>query len=125
MICYSHLIILGSLLAINGCTDTVVLQNNHLRDRVIACSAGFSDTIGTQLTAAYDQAAFKGELPIEFKRVAQALILEEMPVADRLAAYQDYINCIEKPWNDHAFIKAALRHKPMIQSDTKPNKVNK
>jgi hypothetical protein len=70
-----------------------------LRDRVVACGGGFRQSTILALGDTFDKTNLSGNLSGNFKEQAQALIFTEMPPQLRLAAYKDYIKCIEKEWN--------------------------
>jgi hypothetical protein len=96
----SFFISLSSLfIVLAGCTPELDIKNQALRDRVCACSAGFSSDVSASLQMAYDKAALKGGTTADFKNETQAIIFSELPEQDRLKAYEDYIQCIEKDWN--------------------------
>lgn len=71
------------------------IQNKALRDKVIACGAGFSDAALGSLGAAYENYPFNVQANSGFKASAQEIIFSELPPQDRLKAYTDYITCIE------------------------------
>lgn len=82
-------------LLLEGCHSDQGITNDVLRERVIACGAGFSDeTIGS-LDASYGAHTLNGALNGQFKDQARAIIFSEIPPQDRLKAYEDYIKCIE------------------------------
>lgn len=71
------------------------IQNKTLRDKVIACGAGFSDEALGSLGAAYAVSPFDTRANAGFKTSAEEIIFSELPPQDRLKAYKDYIACIE------------------------------
>ena len=89
---FSFLGILGSLTA---CLKTADIKNQTLRDRVCACSAGFSNDVSAGLQLAYDKTTLKGGVLADLKSESQSVIFSQLPEQDRLKAYEDYIRCIE------------------------------
>jgi len=71
------------------------IENKALRDRVIACGAGFSDSALGSLGAAYAAYPFDTQASAGFKASAEETIFAELPLQDRLKAYKAYILCIE------------------------------
>ena len=94
----------SALVVLSGCTKTIGIENQSIRDRVCACSAGFSDDIDASLQLAYDKTALKGGSILDFKNESQSIIFAEIPSQDKLKAYEDYINCIEKNWNSDSVL---------------------
>lgn len=87
------------LLTLSACTHSPEIENNILRDRVKACSAGFSENTQADLHAVLNKAALDGELSGEIKEQTKSMIFESIPEKDREKAYRDYIRCIENNWN--------------------------
>lgn len=75
------------------------IEDTSVKERVIACSGGFSDSANLALAETFDRTAYSGQLSSGFKIQARPIIFSEVPPQDRLAAYQDYIKCIEEKWN--------------------------
>ncbi len=87
-------------LLLSGCMHSPDIQNSNLNDRVKACSAGFSDNVQGDLNASIDRAALKGQIDGGVKEETRAIIFSQIPDGDKLKAYEDYIGCIEKNWNN-------------------------
>jgi hypothetical protein len=107
------------LIIISGCTPQSDIKNQALRDRVCACSAGFSSDIGASLQIAYDKTSISGGTSADFKNETQAIIFSELPEQDRLRAYEDYINCIEQDWNikNPVFTKKYTSKKALLKNN--------
>ncbi|MBI2706949.1 MAG: hypothetical protein HYX35_01315 [Proteobacteria bacterium] len=71
------------------------IENSSLRDKVLACGAGFSDAAVASLDAAYMSSSFEAKANANFHESAKEIIFSELPPQDRLKAYEDYIRCIE------------------------------
>jgi hypothetical protein len=71
------------------------IENKALRDRVVACGAGFSDSALGSLGTAYAAYPFDAQANAGFKASAEEIIFAELPLQDRLKAYKAYILCIE------------------------------
>jgi|GEM_PF-4432124 len=84
-----------------GCTPSPDIQDGGLNDRVKACSAGFSEGTRMGLDASLHKLSLSGELTSDVKEETRSLIFDEIPNDDRLKAYEDYISCIQKKWNDN------------------------
>lgn len=92
-------IICGGIFFLASCNDSSDIKDSMINDRVKACSAGFSRENGAALSASLDKASLKGDLSGNFKEETKSIIFSEIPDADRVKAYEDYISCIEKNWN--------------------------
>ena len=88
-----------TLLILSGCADNPNIEDRTLNDRVKACSSGFSENIKGNLDASLDKSAISGKITGETRQETKSLIFDAMPEKDRLKAYEDYIACIEKHWN--------------------------
>jgi hypothetical protein len=82
-----------------GCAYSPGIEDKSLRDRVVACGGGFSQSTTFALGGTFDKVCLEGNISADFKEQAQALIFAEMPPRQRLAAYENYIKCIEEKWN--------------------------
>ncbi|OJX10532.1 MAG: hypothetical protein BGO77_02985 [Caedibacter sp. 37-49] len=81
---------------LSGCSfQNQEIRNQALRDRVIACGAGFSDSALGSLGASYAAYPFEAQASTGFRTSAREIIFSELPPQDRLKAYQNYITCIE------------------------------
>lgn len=90
------LYILAVAFLLTGCAfKNQGIENPQLRDRVLACGAGFSDSTLGSLQAAYEAYPFEGEAKAGFKESAKEIIFIELPPQDRFKAYEDYLKCIE------------------------------
>src|SRR5688572_9420724 len=89
---------IGFVVLISGCNFSPGIKDPNLRDRVRACSAGFSDDLRLALQGSYDKKLSEGGVSADIKEEAQSLIFAELPRTDRLAAYNEYISCIEGKW---------------------------
>lgn len=92
---FRFLLLTGFGMLLEGCNSDQGIKNDVLRERVIACGAGFSDETVADLHASYLAHAFNGQLGGQFKDQARAMIFSEIAPQDRLKAYEDYIKCIE------------------------------
>lgn len=107
---YFPLTALALLILGNGCSSPDI-NNSQLRDRVRACGAGFSDDINLALNASFEEVALQGGASGDFNDKAQSIIFSELPPQDRLKAYEDYIKCIQKDWNEEAPSKLSSQRK--------------
>jgi hypothetical protein len=82
-----------------GCINSPEIHNETLNDRVKACSAGFSESAKVSLDASLNKAALSGSITPEVREETKGIIFSEIPDADKIKAYEDYIGCIEKNWN--------------------------
>jgi len=90
---------LGTIL-LSACNTTMPgIEDAHVKERVIACGGGFSDSANLALADTFDRTAYNGQLSSGFKIQARPIIFSEIPPQDRLVAYQDYIKCVEEKWN--------------------------
>lgn len=71
------------------------IENKTLRDKVIACGAGFSDIALGTLGATDEKFPFNLQANAGLKSSAEEIIFTELPPQDRLKAYKDYIACIK------------------------------
>lgn len=95
--CLWYLLILTCSL-VSGCFFTSQgIDDEKLRDRVVACGAGLSDETLLSLQASYNAKQLNAQGNADFKTVAQEIIFSQLPEKDRLRAYEDYIKCIESP----------------------------
>lgn len=92
-------VIFLSTLLLSACNSIPGIEDAHVKERVIACGGGFSDSANLALADTFDRTAFSGQLSAGFKSQVQSIIFSEIPPQDRLAAYQDYIKCIEEEWD--------------------------
>jgi hypothetical protein len=81
---------------IAGCKEGPSTPESLLRDHVRACGAGFSDELQSSLSDSLLIHSLKNTFEAGFKVQAKELIFEELPPKDRLKAYEDYLECIEK-----------------------------
>lgn len=95
---YIPVIFLGTVL-LSACNTAPDIQDPHVKERVIACSGGFSDTANLALGDIFDRTAYSNQLSAGFKLQARPIIFSEIPPQDRLATYQDYLKCIEEKWD--------------------------
>lgn len=94
-------ILIPLVLLIAGCADKIEIHDIRLRDRIIACSGGFSEGAQVNLRGTFDEFALKGKANLGFNEAAQSIIfkeLSEFPPKNRLRVYEDYIRCIVTPW---------------------------
>jgi len=75
------------------------IHNSKLRDRVIACGAGFSQDLQASLEASLKKTALRANTTAGFKEDVKVAIFNTVPAKDRLEAYQNYIRCIDKKGN--------------------------
>jgi hypothetical protein len=87
-------------LFLSGCINSPEIQNDNLNDRVKACSAGFSENVQANLNASIDKAQLRGQIDGGIKEETRSIIFSQIPDVDRLKAYEDYIGCIERNWNN-------------------------
>ncbi len=99
MILSNNIQYLITLLILSGFADNPNIQDQTLNDRVKACSSGFSESIRGSLDASLDKSAINSKITGETRQETKSLIFDAMPEKDRLKAYEDYIVCIEKHWN--------------------------
>lgn len=71
------------------------IENKTLRDKVIACGAGFSDITLGELGTADEKFPFHLQADAGLKSSAEETIFTELPPQDRLRAYKEYIACIK------------------------------
>lgn len=88
-----------STILLSACNTAPGIEDPHVKERVIACGGGFSDSANLALADTFDRTAYSGQLSAGFKIQARPIIFSEVPPRDRLAAYQDYIKCIEEKWD--------------------------
>jgi len=86
-------------MVLSGCQMSPTIKDPLLADRVVACSAGFSDELAASLGAEYEKSKLQGEMSATFKDRARAVIFSRLPPQDRLKGYEDYIRCIESPFH--------------------------
>lgn len=107
MVTYKHYLTAFTLTIVAACQNippALDVKNSQIKDRVIACSGGFSQDAQIALQGLVDLAnnplaTGKGELSLDYKQQAQSIVFKELDPKDRLQAYQDYIKCIESNWN--------------------------
>lgn len=87
------------LLLMCGCSSPDI-QDQHLNDRVKACSAGFSESTCLGLHASLNRAALQGGINSDIREETKSMIFNEIPDGDKLKCYEDYINCVESNWNN-------------------------
>lgn len=87
-----------TVLSLCACSSPNI-QDNTLNDRVKACSAGFSDTAKDSLNGSVSMLNLQGGISNDFREQTKSVIFDELPPADRLKGYEDYITCVEKNWN--------------------------
>lgn len=122
--------VIGSTLfsMMSGCTPSAGIKDSTVRDRVNACSAGFSDDVGAALQLAYNKIAIQGGTTADFKNESQAVIFSMLPEQDRLKAYEDYINCIEQNWNQSCLPqqkKYSSKAVKTLSNPAQPKSINK
>jgi hypothetical protein len=71
------------------------VSDQKLRDRMIACGAGFSAGIRGELDVALRKAKGEGKAGVELVRILELKVLELIPEDQRGPAYQDYLNCLQ------------------------------
>lgn len=93
----NFLYLLTILCILEGCDFSQNIGNKNLKDRVIACSAGFSDELQAKLPIYHMPELNKdnSEITAEFKADTKAAFFTYISPQDRLKAYEDYIKCIE------------------------------
>lgn len=96
---FIRIIFFFSIFGLVGCTFHEEIYDKNLHDRVLACGAGFSDSIQADLAAAYHKSKLKADVSLAFKEETQAVIFSSIPSPDQLRAYEDYISCIEDKAN--------------------------
>ena len=87
---YQNIISTGLTLLIAACQSvpqSINVQNQQIKDRVIACSGGFSQSTQLGLLGLIDLAntplaSSKGQLSLDYKQQAQGLIFQEMDSKD-------------------------------------------
>ncbi|MEI8295549.1 MAG: hypothetical protein WCG04_03380 [Alphaproteobacteria bacterium] len=88
-------LILVLALVLSSCSSDKGINNCALRDRVIACGAGFSEDTQASLVSSIDKTTVKADAAVDFKDEVKIVIFNKIPPSDRLKAYEDYIRCIE------------------------------
>ncbi|MBN9412528.1 MAG: hypothetical protein J0H12_01180 [Candidatus Paracaedimonas acanthamoebae] len=90
---YKKYFLFGGIFLLGGCSfQDQGIKNTNLRDKVIACGAGFSEaalgTLGGER---------RGDIQADagLKISTEEIIFSELPPEDRLNAYKDYIRCIK------------------------------
>lgn len=91
-------ILFAALILSPGCNSPEV-SDGKINDRVKACSAGFSEEVRASLHASLDKADLAGDISPSIKQETRSIIFSQLPEADRLRGYEDYIACVEKDWN--------------------------
>lgn len=89
----------GLPILILGCNSPEV-SDIKVNDRVKACSAGFSEGMQAALHASANKASLSADLTGEFKEETRSIIISELPDADKLKGYEDYIKCVQTNWNN-------------------------
>jgi hypothetical protein len=84
--------------ACNGTQRAIAppIEDQKLRDKVIACGAGIDTRAGAAAAVRYDELRKSGEVGINAAVKAGVGIFEMLPPGDRLPAYDKYIGCIQR-----------------------------
>lgn len=94
----STLVILAAMFLTANCASPEI-QDDHLNDRVKACSGGFSVSTQGNLHACLKKVELKGGINGGILEETRSIIFSEIPENMRVQAYNDYIKCIQKDWN--------------------------
>ncbi len=81
------------LLVTSFCSSPEQIENNSLRDKVLACGLDFHNSLSSSLGLNVDKHHQSGKFSVGFEEGVEG-IFSELPAKDREKAYEQYIKCI-------------------------------
>ena len=80
----------------SGCAPSLDSIDKNDRNRIKACSVGFSENVALAVIAAFDEAAVTGTTKADFKNKIRSIIFPQLSTQDQLKKFDDFITCIEQ-----------------------------